>query len=169
MEKAAWFGLLALGVMFAWLIAAVALVQPARADDLAVPAAVAGKATLTIFVENVQEGGTLRLGLYDRTGYSDNVNPVATADVKAVAGETAVVLHEVPSGVYAVETYQDVNDNDRMDLTWLGLPLEPYGFSRDAHPVLSKPPFSKVKFTLATGEQSITLHLQNGVSFVASK
>jgi uncharacterized protein (DUF2141 family) len=79
------------------------------------------------------------------------------------------VLHDVPPGVYAIEAYQDVNDNDKMDTTWLGLPLEPYGFSRDAHPVLSKPSFSKVRFTLVAGDQSQTLHLQNGVSVVASK
>ena len=127
-------------------------------------------ATLTVHVQNVAEGGTVRLGLYDRAGYpDDNSKPVASADVKAVAGETVVVLRDLPPGVYAIETYQDVNDNDQMDTTWLGLPLEPYGFSRDAHPVLSKPSFSKVKFTLVTGEQSQILHLQNGVSLVASK
>src|ERR1700761_6595855 len=75
----------------------------------------------------------------------------------------------VPPGVYAIETYQDVNCNDKMDPTGLGLPLEPYGFSNDAHPVLSKPRFSKVKFTLHAGEQSQILHLQNGVAVVASK
>ena len=86
----------------------------------------------------------------------DKSKPIASADVKAVAGETVITLRDVPPGVYAIETYQDVNCNDRMDTTWLGLPLEPYGFSRDAHPVLSKPPFSRVKFTLAAGEQSQT-------------
>lgn len=127
-------------------------------------------ATLTVHVLNVVEGGTVRLGVYDRASYpDDNSKPVASADVKAVAGETVIVLRDVPPGVYAIETYQDVNDNDKMDTTWLGLPLEPYGFSRDAHPFLSKPSFSKVKFNLAAGEQSQTLHLQNGVSVVASK
>ena len=168
MAKAARFGLAAVGILLAWLVAAVALVQPARAAEIAVQHPPA--ATLTIHVLNVVEGGTLRLGVYDRASYpDDNSKPVASADVKAVAGETTIVLHDVPPGVYAIETYQDVNDNDRMDTTWLGLPLEPYGFSRDAHPFLSKPPFSKVKFDLAAGEQSQTLHLQNGVSVIASK
>ncbi|HEY2836484.1 MAG TPA: DUF2141 domain-containing protein [Rhizomicrobium sp.] len=148
------------------LLAAVAV--PAQAQAVAVhqPAT----ATLTVHVQNVAEGGTVRLGVYDRAGYpDDNSKPVAAADVKAVTGETVIVLHDVPPGVYAIEAYQDVNDNDKMDTTWLGLPLEPYGFSRDAHPVLSKPSFSKVRFTLVAGDQSQTLHLQNGVSVVASK
>ena len=168
MERAAWVALAATGILLAWLIAAVALIQPAWAQDNApVHPPVA---TLTIHVLNVSEGGTVRLGLYDQVHYPDDKSkPVASADVKAVAGETVIVLRDIPPGVYAIETYQDINDNDQMDTTWLGLPLEPYGFSRDVHPFLSKPPFSRVKFTLPAGEQAQTLHMQNGVSVVASK
>ena len=50
-----------------------------------------------------------------------------------------------------------------MDTSWLGLPLEPFGFSRDATPFLSKPPFEQVKITIAPGENSQVLHLQNSV------
>ena len=150
--------------LFAGLLASV----PVKAQPMAAPNP--STATLTIHVLNVAEGGTVRLGLYDRASYSDEKSePTVAADVKAVAGEAVIVLHDVPAGVYAIETYQDVNDDNKMDMTWLGLPLEPYGFSRDAHPFLSKPPFSKVKFTLTAGEQNQTLHLQNGVSVVASK
>ena len=42
-----------------------------------------------------------------------------------------------------------------------GLPLEPYGFSRDAAPRLSKPGFDRVKFDLAAGQNSQTFSLQN--------
>jgi uncharacterized protein (DUF2141 family) len=167
--KVAWLGLAAASLLLGWLVAVVALVQPARADE-AVAAKPAPTATLTIHIENVGKGGMVRLGLYDPAGYPDDKSkPIASADVTAVEGETIVTLRDVPPGTYAIETYQDVNNNDRMDTTWLGLPLEPYGFSCDAHPVLSKPPFSKVKFALLAGEQAQTLHLQSGVSLVASK
>ncbi|HXS05248.1 MAG TPA: DUF2141 domain-containing protein [Rhizomicrobium sp.] len=158
-------GLPVAGLLFAWLIAVPMGWAQAQEAAAAHPAA-----TLTIHVLNVSAGGTVRLGLYDRAGYpDDHSKPIAAADVKAVAGETVIVLRDIPPGVYAIETYQDINDNDQMDTTWLGLPLEPYGFSRDVHPFLSKPSFSKVKFTLAAGEQSQTLHMQNGVSLIASK
>ncbi|MEO7053829.1 MAG: DUF2141 domain-containing protein [Rhizomicrobium sp.] len=160
--KVAWFGLASVGLLLAWL--AVALVQPARADE---PTPVA---TLVVHVGNVQAGGLVRLGLYNQLGYhSEDAKPVASADVPAVEGETVITLRDVPPGTYAIETYQDINSNDKMDLTWLGLPLEPYGFSRDARPVLSKPKFSQVKFTLHVGEQSQVLHLRSGVSVLASK
>jgi uncharacterized protein (DUF2141 family) len=143
---------------------ATGLTRPAVADEPV------SKATLTIRVENVGSGGLVRLGLYDEQGYrAENAEPVAFADVPAVEGVTVITLRDVPPGTYAIETYQDINSNDKMDLTWLGLPLEPFGFSRDARPVLSKPGFSKVKFALQAGEQSQVLHLRNGVSVLASK
>ncbi len=127
-------------------------------------------AVLTVHVENVRAGGMVRLGLYDEKGFDDDkAEPVAYADVAAVQGETVVTLKPVPPGTYAIEAYQDLNSNGKMDLSWIGLPLEPYGFSRDARPFLSKPPFSKVKFVLAAGEESQALRLEGGVSVVASK
>jgi uncharacterized protein (DUF2141 family) len=124
----------------------------------------AGSATLTIRVENVlPAGGILRLGLYDAARYpDDNSKPIASADVPAIAGETVVTLHASP-GVYAIQTFQDVNSNDKMDTTWVGLPLEPFGFSQDAKPFLSKPSFDEVKFTLAPGDNSQVIHLQSMV------
>jgi uncharacterized protein (DUF2141 family) len=127
------------------------------------PAAAA--ANLTIHVQNVlPAGGVLRLGLYDAARYpDDNSKPVLSADVPAIAGETVITFHAVPAGTYAIQTFQDVNANDKMDTSWLGLPLEPFGFSRDATPFLSKPSFDEVKFVLEDGEHSQVIHLQNSV------
>ena len=122
-------------------------------------------ANLTIRVENVlPAGGILRLGLYDAARYpDDDSKPVASADVPAVAGETVITLHGVPPGTYAIQTFQDVNANDKMDTSWVGLPLEPFGFSQDATPFLSKPSFDDVKFNLVAGDNSQIIHLQNSV------
>ncbi len=150
------------GAAAAWL--AMALSQPARAAE-AEPAA-----TLIIHVENVRAGGLVRVGLYDERGYrTEDAEPVASADVPAVEGETVITLHNLTPGTYAIESYQDLNSNDKMDLTWLGLPLEPYGFSRDARPVLSKPGFDKVKFVVHAGEQSQVLRLRGSISVLAEK
>lgn len=133
---------------------------------LALPAAPAqaqaARARLTIHVQGVlAKGGLVRLGLYDKAAYEKDGEPVASADVPARAGETVIVLANIAPGDYAIETYQDVNSNDKMDQTWIGLPLEPYGFSRDAKPFLSKPGFADVRITLTAGENSQTINLQN--------
>src|SRR3569833_2153427 len=120
---------------------------------LAAPAGAAwaqGPARLTIHVQGVlAKGGLVRLGVYDRTAYAKDGEPLAFADVAARAGETVITLIGIAPGDYAIETYQDVNGNDKMDQSWIGLPLEPYGFSHDVSPFLSKPGFNDVNVTLA--------------------
>ncbi|MDE2133435.1 MAG: DUF2141 domain-containing protein [Alphaproteobacteria bacterium] len=122
----------------------------------------ASAATLTVKVENVGgKGGILRLSLYDAASWSkDDAEPVASADVPAVAPETVVTLKDIAPGVYGVKTYQDANRNGKFDQSWLGLPLERYGFSNDARPVLSAPGFDRTKFTVSAGENAIVIHLQ---------
>ena len=153
--------------MVGWMLLAAGLVAPAHAQE---PVAATG-ATLVIHIQDVSpRGGMLRLGLYDEARYpDDDAVPVASADVRAETGETIITLNNVPPGIYAIETFQDINSNNKMDTSWIGLPQEPFGFSRDAQPHLSKPGFAKVKFEVAQGMNVQTLHLQNSVSLLASK
>ena len=139
---------------------------------LSVPARAQGNAaTVVIRIQDVSlKGGMLRLGLYDEARYpDDDSTPVASADVKAELGENTITLTNVPPGIYAIETFQDLNSNGKMDTSWLGFPLEPFGFSRDAQPRFSKPSFAKVKFEVVPGLNVQTLHLQNSVSLIAAK
>ena len=128
----------------------------------AAAATVTPSTTLSIHIENVLPGGVIRLGIYDEARYPDNNStPIASADTNAVQGETIITIHGVPPGVYAIQTFQDVNANGKMDTSWVGLPLEPFGFSQDAVPFLGKPSFDEVKFYLAAGDNVLTIHLQN--------
>ena len=142
---------------------AVALVAPARAQDQA--------GTLVIHLQNVSpKGGILRLGLYDEAAYpDDDSKPIASADVAAQPGMTTITLTNIPPGTYAIQTYQDLNSNDKMDTSWFGIPQEPFGFSRDARPRLAKPGFAAVKFDVIPGVNIQTLHLQNSISLIANK
>ena len=145
------------------MLLAVGLAAPARAQE---PVSM-----VVIHIQDVSpKGGVLRLGLYDEARYpDDDATPVASADVKAEMGDTVVTLTKVPPGVYAIETFQDINSNNKMDTSWFGFPLEPFGFSRDAQPRLSKPRFAAVKFEVVSGLNVQTLHLQNSISLLASK
>jgi uncharacterized protein (DUF2141 family) len=125
------------------------------------PALAQARGNLSVTVQGVVPGGMIRLGLYDRAGYGKDDNPVAFADVPAKTGETVVQLSNIPPGDYGVMVYQDVNGNGRVDNNFIGIPREPYGFSRNAKPFLSKPGFDDVKLTVAPGENRHTLRLQN--------
>jgi uncharacterized protein (DUF2141 family) len=120
------------------------------------------RASLVVHIRDVSPaGGIMRLGVYDEAGYPNDRGPVVSADVPAHPGETVIHLTDLRPGTYAIEVYQDINSNDRMDRSWIGLPLEPYGFSRNARPVLSKPDFARVSFAVKAGRNVQTLHLQN--------
>lgn len=146
--------------MLGWTALAVA---PAQAQDEA--------ATLVIHVHNLSpKGGVLRLGLYDQARYpDDDAAPNASADVRAQEGDNVITLTNLAPGTYAIQAFQDINANNKMDTSWLGLPLEPFGFSRDAQPRLAKPRFAAVKFDVAPGLNEQSLHLQNSVSLFAAK
>lgn len=135
-----------------------------------VPARAQANGTLVIHVQNVSpKGGILRLGLYDEAGYpDDDSKPIASADVTARPGLTTITLNNIPAGTYAIQAYQDTNSNDKVDTSWFGIPQEPFGFSRDARPRLSKPGFAAVKFDVAPGINTQTLHLQNSISLIAN-
>jgi uncharacterized protein (DUF2141 family) len=121
--------------------------------------------TLVIHIQDVSpKGGILRLGLYDEAGYpKDDAKPIASADVPAQPGRTTVTLNNIPPGTYAIQAYQDTNGNDKMDTSWLGIPQEPFGFSRNARPGLSKPGFAAAKFEIGPGTNIQTLNLQHSV------
>ncbi len=119
-------------------------------------------ATLTVRVENVEKkGGLLHVALYTENLWNnDNAVPVVDMVVPAVPPATTVVMKDVRPGVYGVKSYQDANKNDKFDQNFLGLPLERFGFSRDAKPIFSEPGFDRTKFTINDGDNEITIHLQ---------
>jgi uncharacterized protein (DUF2141 family) len=162
-KKLQHFSLFWTSVALTGLLLAAGLVTPVRAQEPA--------ATVVIHIQNVSpQGGILRLGLYDEARYpDDDSTPVASADVKAEQGDNVITLTNIPPGVYAIETFQDINANNKMDTSWFGFPLEPFGFSHDAQPHLSKPRFSAVKFEVVPGLNVQTLHLQNSISLIAYK
>lgn len=124
--------------------------------------AAAQSATLTVHVLNIDpKGGLLHVALYDEARWPDNKgDPLMDRIVPATSPETVVVFQNVSPGDYGVKTYQDVNRNDKFDQGLFGIPLERYGFSRDARPRLSEPGFLRAKFVLPAGQSSITIHLQ---------
>ncbi len=119
-------------------------------------------ATLAVRVENVDtKGGLLHVALYTEDLWSnDNADPMADMIVPAVPPVTTVVMKDVKPGVYGIKSYQDANKNDKFDQNFLGLPLERFGFSRDAKPIFSEPGFDRTKFVVKDGANEITIHLQ---------
>jgi uncharacterized protein (DUF2141 family) len=63
-----------------------------------------------------------------------------------------VVFENVPAGTYAVSVYHDINDNNKLDSNFLGIPKEPYASSNDAKGFIGPPKYSDAKFELKTNK-----------------
>lgn len=53
---------------------------------------------------------------------------------------------DLPRGEWAVSLTQDVNNNDKIDKNFLGIPTEPYAFSNNVRPTVAAPDFNECKF-----------------------
>jgi uncharacterized protein (DUF2141 family) len=115
-------------------VAVLAAAAPALAGDLVVT------------IDGLRsDKGNVRLGLFRKDGWLDDARTVGHAVVRATL-PTRIVLPNVPPGVYGIAVFHDENGNGKHDTNFLGLPLEGYGFSRDAPIMLGPPKFDDAMF-----------------------
>ncbi len=84
---------------------------------------------------------------------------LARVRVPAQKGEMHICMPVEKPGIYAIALYHDRDSNEKLNKTWIGLPDEPYGVSRDA-PARGGPPKYKDAAFEVTGPltpMSITL------------
>ena len=144
-----------------------AAVLAAAPQTLAAQSPDSDSATLTVTVTHVSpKGGVISLALFTAANYDDDDHPTLSRDVPADPAGTTIVLDGLKPGVYAIKMMQDINRNGKFDTSWLGLPLEPYGFSNNATPFLSAPSFDRTRFTVVPGANAITIRLSgtDGIS-----
>lgn len=105
--------------------------------------------------------GTLWIGIYaSEEAFLDknqaHLEAVKVSDFKA----KHVYLNDLDYGDYAVALFHDLNNNGELDVNWLGVPEEPFAFSR---PVPSKwrlPKFSEVKVGLYQSHKTVSTNLK---------
>lgn len=110
-------------------------------------AGAASAAAIEVRVQGITEvKGTVRVAICDKATFLKDCAYSASAPTQA--GETVVTVNDVPPGNWAVLSYQDENDNGKLDRNVLGIPKEPYAFSRDARGRFGPPSFEDAAFVL---------------------
>ncbi len=84
---------------------------------------------------------------------------LAKERVPAAVGVTEVCLAAPGSGRYAVVAYHDENGNRKFDKSWIGLPIEGYGVSRDPTIFLGPPSFEASAFAVGAGATTIIVKI----------
>ena len=114
-----------------WLIPALLMVTAASAD--------AGELRAT--VRNVKpQQGKLWVALYDSADAYKADRRFAGQIVDASGVELTVVFAGLAPGRYGLSAFQDVNGDEKLGTSMLGIPTEPYGFSRAAKAGAFGPP-----------------------------
>lgn len=107
--------------------------------------------TLFVHIGGVRKGeGCLRIALYDNFDDFEqkSENRIAARVVYDLTKDTSfVIFRNLPYGRYALASYQDLNDNDKLDTNLLGIPTEPFAFSNNPRVKWSSPSFDEVVFS----------------------
>ncbi|HMQ50026.1 MAG TPA: DUF2141 domain-containing protein [Saprospiraceae bacterium] len=124
---------------------------------------VAPPLTFELRMENLEQAsGAIWVAFYDQpdTFLKDEgiVNQVVQR-VSATPVQT-IEIDGVTPGIYAIAVFHDLNDNKVLDKNALGVPTEPYAFSRDCRQKLRAPRFEEARFTLNQENTKMTFTLR---------
>ena len=111
----------------------------------------ADKVDLKIVVTNIKvQKGMVEIGVFNNAKSFLKKGEAYKSYIKAVTNDSVVfMLKDLPKGDYAVSIFHDVNSDKKCNLNFVGIPLEPYGFSNNVKPKLSKPSFNDCKLVLS--------------------
>lgn len=106
------------------------------------------KYTITVNFSGMEsDKGKLYVALYNsketflKKGFKGDIIPIKEK-------KATVVFKDIPSGTYAISTFHDENNNQKMDTRIFGIPKEPIGISNDAKGFMGPPKFKDAKFEL---------------------
>jgi len=132
---------------------ALGVAPSARAEDAL------GDLTLT-FPALTAKSGKVMIAVYDSAQGWATGKAVRVAMASAADAEPSAKIPALPPGIYAVRAFQDVDGDGKMGKNPFGLPVEPYGFSRDAMGAMGPPTFDDAAFEVKAGANVQALHLK---------
>lgn len=104
---------------------------------------------LSITIDNIHQfKGKLLIGIYDSEKLFPQDGKFIRQIVKFVDGSSKTILvNDLKPGNYAIALFHDVNNDGVINKNWVGIPTEPYAFSKNYAPKLTPPSFNQVKFS----------------------
>lgn len=109
-----------------------------------IPVGVVAQLVLTIEIYDLRNNtGQVHLELSN----SDEIQ-IAGVTKSIVDGECIIVIENLKPGRYAFKFFHDENKNEKLDVNWLGIPKEGFGFSNNPSMTFGPPSFDKTIFEL---------------------
>ena len=104
----------------------------------------AQKVDLKIEITNIKRiEGTIELGIFNNSkSFLQKGKEYKTYSQQVCNDTVYFLLKDLSIDNYAISIYHDVNSDRECNLSFFGIPKEPYGFSKNYKPILSKPSFN---------------------------
>ena len=120
------------------------------------------KGTLQLEVQNIKsEGGMIWVGVYQSEADFLIKEKATLVGVRVEARTTLTIdIPDLTYGEYALAVFHDENNNGEMDRNLVGIPSEPFAFSKPPVSKLRIPKFEEVKFLFSPEQTKLTTSLK---------
>lgn len=120
------------------------------------------KAKLTVNIVNTEENtGKLYVYLFNvADDYPMETEKARMTKVVRVKNNSGTAVFDgVVYGTYAIAVHHDINDNDKVDTNFLGIPNEDFGASNNAKGFMGPPSFEDASFSVNKEEMELQIDM----------
>lgn len=118
-------------------------------------------ADIRLKVDGIEkQEGTIRAALFKSESDYKSDDREAEESTPAKTGGVSLIFKNVPPGRYSISCFQDVNDNGKIDLSFIGIPKEPYGFSNNVMGKFGPPSFDQMAFEVGESNREVEIRLR---------
>jgi uncharacterized protein (DUF2141 family) len=121
------------------------------------------KSVLTIIINGLENNkGKVMIALCNSEESFSGANNAAFKGANAKINGLKVVhiFDELPHGFYAIKVFHDINDNNELDVNFMGIPKEPYGFSNNARGRFGPPSWEDSRFEIKEDSLTVTIAVE---------
>ena len=119
-------------------------------------------ARLALTINGIDDiSGTLAIAVFaTEDSFESRSNQVAEARFAVRARSMTWTFELAAPASYAIIVFQDTNGNGELDLSRLGIPQEPYGFSNNARSAFGPPGYRKARIEFDAGDLTHEIDLR---------
>jgi uncharacterized protein (DUF2141 family) len=120
-----------------------------------------GQATVIVKVTGLRsKEGQVRIAVFNSSEKWLGEEPVYSSTIGVDSQSVTWKLNDVPYGDYGIAVFHDENKNGKMDKNFLGIPLEPYGFSNNVRVTFGPPKWAKSKFVVKGPTTEVSIEVK---------
>lgn len=121
---------------------------------------IASATALEVTIENIEKAeGTIRLGVFDASGY-DSGDAVSGAEITVDGNTVTATIDGIAPGEYGIKLFHDVDNDGEMATNPFGMPTEPFAFSNNARGRFGPAKWDDAKFTVGEDGASHTITMK---------